>query len=208
MHNIVLVGIQGSGKGTQARKILADYGYSFFEMGQKLRNFTTLEHPLAGEVKECLNSGKLVPSEMIETILTHYRDTHADAQGIVFDGIPRTPEQKALFEKVFPEYFVIFLDLSREEALARLANRRIDPSSGESFPADFQGDFSPFTGNRLVKRDDDNPEAVSKRIEIFYQNTLPLLALWAAEGKRVYRIDSGRPIDEVYEHIKVILSAY
>lgn len=53
--NILLVGIQGSGKGTQARKIAADYGYSFFEMGQKLRNFSELDHPRSGEVKACMD---------------------------------------------------------------------------------------------------------------------------------------------------------
>ena len=56
MHHIVLVGIQGSGKGTQARRILDDSGFSFFEMGQKLRNFTTLDHPLSGEVKACMDA--------------------------------------------------------------------------------------------------------------------------------------------------------
>ena len=127
--------------------------------------------------------------DLIESMLVHYHDTYKD-ETIVFDGIPRSLEQLELFEKVFDDYFVIFLDLEKEIALERLANRRIDPSNGMSFPADFVGDYSPFTGTKLITRDDDNEEAVLKRIEGFYRNTLPLLAEWAARGKRVYRIDA------------------
>ena len=140
-------------------------------------------------------------------MLEHYRDTH-DGGHILFDGIPRSMGQKAFFEAVFPDYFILFLDLDREEAIRRLAGRKIDPKTGESFPSDFNGDFSPFTGEKLIKRPDDNPEAVSKRIEIFYQNTLPLLALWAQEGKRVYTIDAAKDVETVYAQIKVVLSAY
>ncbi|MDD2891497.1 MAG: nucleoside monophosphate kinase [Candidatus Gracilibacteria bacterium] len=205
--NILLVGIQGSGKGTQARKIATDYGYSFFEMGQKLRNFSELDHPRSEEVKACMEQGKLVPDELITAMLEHYRDTHGSDK-ILFDGIPRSSSQKALFDAVFPDYFVVFLDLKREQAIERLAGRKIDPTTGESFQADFEGSFSPFTGQKLIKRPDDTPEAVAKRIEIFYENTLPLLANWAQEEKRVYTIDASRDVETVYEQIKVVLSAY
>ena len=103
---------------------------------------------------------------------------------------------------------MIFLDLSREVAIERLSNRRIDPANGESFPATFVGDFSPFTGNKLIHRADDNPEAVAKRIDIFYANTLPLLALWASEGKRIFTIDASQDIETCYGQIEVVLSAY
>jgi adenylate kinase family enzyme len=61
---------------------------------------------------------------------------------------------------------------------------------------------------KLIRREDDNEEAVTRRIATFYHNTLPLVAEWAARWKRVYRIDAGKSIDDVFEHIKVILSAY
>ncbi len=176
-------------------------------MGQKLRNFAELGHPRSAEVRACLESGALVSDELVTTILRHYRDTHQGGR-ILFDGIPRNAAQKALFDQVFPEYFVIFLDLGREEAIGRLAGRRIDPTTGESFPSDFKGDFSPYTGQPLVKRADDHPDAVVKRIDTFYQNTLPLLAAWAGENRRVYQIDASKGIDEVFSHIEVVLSAY
>jgi adenylate kinase len=206
MH-ILLVWIQWSGKGTMARKILEKQTYSFFEMGQKLRNFASLEAPESYEVKNLLTQGALVSNELIEKMLIHYREHHSGAP-VIFDGIPRSRDQKDLFDRVFPEYIVVYLDLSREEAISRLANRRIDPITGESFPADFVGDFSPFTGNKLIHRSDDNPEAVNKRINTFYANTLPLLALWASEWKRVYTIDANQSIDDCYKQIRAVLSAY
>lgn len=176
-------------------------------MGQKLRNFAELDHSRACEVKACLESGKLVPDDLVIAMLEHYRDTHGGDK-ILFDGIPRSSSQKAFFDAVFPDYFVLFLDLSRDRAIERLAGRKIDPSTGESFPADFIGSFSPFTGQKLIKRPDDTPEAVAKRIETFYDNTLPLLALWAQEGKRVYTIEASRDVETVYDQIRVVLSAY
>ncbi len=206
--NIILVGIQGSGKGTQARKIMEkNPEFQFFEMGQKLRDFANMDEELSPVVRKHLEEGTLVPMEVIEAMLMHYKKHHHDGT-IVFDGIPRSLQQLELFEKVFSEYFVIFLDLEKDIAIERLANRRIDPTNGMSFPADFQGDFSPFTGVKLITRDDDNEEAVQKRITGFYHNTLPLLAEWAARGKRVYRIDASKSIDEVADMIDVIIWAY
>lgn len=163
-----------------ARKILDNHGYSFFEMGQKLRNFASLQEIESSEVAQILANGSLVGNHLVEKMLVHYRENHSGSP-VIFDGIPRSRNQKDLFDRVFPEYIVVYLDLSREEAVQRLANRRIDPTTGESFPADFKGDFSPYTGNKLIHRTDDNPEAVTKRIDTFYTNTLPLLAVWASE---------------------------
>lgn len=207
MH-IVLVGIQGSGKGTQARLLCQQYhNYLFFEMGQKLRNFSKTSHPLAQNLEAEMKSGRLISDDIISAMLNHYKSEHTGGH-ILFDGIPRTFAQKALFDAIFPDYIVVFLDLPESVAIERLSGRRIDPLNGMSFPADFEGEYSPFTGNKLVKREDDTPEAAKVRIKAFYENTLPLLAEWASEGKRVYRIDASGSEKEVFSHIQVILSAY
>lgn len=167
-----------------------------------------MNEELSGVVKKHLDEWSLVPMPVIQAMLEHYKKNHASAETILFDGIPRSLEQLDMFEKVFPDYYVIFLDLDKNTALERLANRRIDPVTGQSFPANFEGDFSPYTGNRLITRDDDNEEAVLKRIAGFYHNTLPLIAEWAARGKRVYRIDASKEIEEVADMIEVVMSAY
>lgn len=205
--NAVFVGIQGSGKGTQARLAVERFGYGFFEAGTKLRAFAELDHPLAPQVKGMLARGEMVPHEIVHKILMHYRDGHEYGK-ILFDGMPRTPDQKALFDSVIKDYFVVFLDLSKDKAVARLAGRRVDPVTGESFPPEFPGDVNPKTGNKLVKRADDHPEAVARRVDTFYANTLPLLAQWAADGRRVYTVDASLSIEAVFAQVRTVMSAY
>lgn len=208
--NIILVGIQGSWKWTQARKILEKHpDFCFFEMWQKLRDFANLNEELSPVVKKHLDEWTLVPMNVIEAMLKHYKESHKENEWkIIFDWIPRSLEQLSMFEKIFPEYYVIFLDLEKELAIERLEWRRIDPTNWMSFPKDFVWDFSPFTGQKLITREDDNAEAVRKRISGFYHNTLPMIAEWAAKEKRVYRIDASKTIDEVADMIDVIISAY
>lgn len=176
-------------------------------MGQKLRNFAKTGHPMAAKLEWDMKAWKLIDDEIVGAMLQHYKNEHTWWH-ILFDGIPRTFAQKALFDTIFPEYLVVFLDLKQDIAIDRLSNRRIDPINGMSFSKDFEWDYSPFTWNRLIKREDDTPEAAKIRIEAFYENTLPLLAEWASEGKRVYRINASGSPDEVFSHIQVILSAY
>ena len=176
-------------------------------MGQKLRNFSKTNHPLAQNLERDMLSGELISDDIISSMLIHYKEEHSGGH-ILFDGIPRTFAQKSLFDAIFPEYIVVFLDLPESRAVERLSGRRIDPVNGMSFPSSFDGDYSPYTGNKLVKREDDTPESARVRIKAFYENTLPLLAEWASEGKRVYRIDASGSEKEVFSHIQVILSAY
>lgn len=136
MH-LILVGIQGSGKGTQARHIVNTYGCHFFEMGQMLRDFAASDHGDAHMLRAQMATGILASDEMVLSMLESERDSLA-GRSAVFDGIPRTPAQLSVFERVFPEYFVVFLDLPRTQALERLSGRRIDPSNGQAFPSDFK----------------------------------------------------------------------
>lgn len=202
--NILLVWIQWSWKWTQARKIAEMFSYSFFEMGQKLRNFSELDLAESREVKQYLEQWKLVPIELTWRILVHYKETHKDGF-ILFDGIPRSVDQKDMFDMIINDYIVIFLDLKKDEAIKRLSWRRIDPETWESFWPDFEWETNPITWNKLITRADDNPEAVCKRVETFYQNTLPLLALWATEWRKVYTIDAGENVDKVFEQIKDVI---
>lgn len=149
----------------------------------------------------------MVPLEVIETILKHYADTRTSTSTI-FDGIPRTHEQLDMFDRVFPDYVVFYLDLGQEEALSRLASRRIDPSNGQSFPREFVGDYSPYTGQKLVRRDDDHEEAIKTRLASFYTNTLPLIAECKRRGKLVYQINADQSIENVSAMINMIISAH
>lgn len=176
-------------------------------MGQKLRDFSELDEPLSATVKTSLEQGKLVSPEIIEEIVTHYLRTNTGVSTI-FDGIPRTIEQLDMFDRLVDEYIVLFLDLDQKTALSRLENRRIDPTNGHSFPKDFEGDYSPYTGAKLVRRDDDQAEIIQKRIESFYANTLPLIAACRQRGKLVYQIDAAQSIESVTQMIQTIIRAH
>ncbi|EKE26974.1 MAG: hypothetical protein ACD_4C00100G0001 [uncultured bacterium (gcode 4)] len=112
-----------------------------------------------------------------------------------------------MFDLIVKDYIIIFLDLNKLDAIERLSWRRIDPVTWESFWPEFIQDINPKTGNQLIIRDDDKPEAVSKRVDTFYQNTLPLLALWAAEWKKVYKIDASKTVEEVFSQIENIIES-
>ncbi|EKE28349.1 MAG: hypothetical protein ACD_3C00072G0002 [uncultured bacterium (gcode 4)] len=198
--NIVLVWIQWSWKWTQARLIEEKYSYSFFEMWQKLRNFCELWLRESAQVKEYVTAWKLVPIELIWKILKHYRDTHKE-NFVLFDWIPRSIEQKEMFDMIIDEYVIFYLDLSKELAIKRLSWRRIDPKTGESFWPDFIWDMNPATGNKLITRADDTPEAVKKRVETFYSNTLPLISAWTDEWRKIYEIDASKSVEKVFEQI-------
>lgn len=95
-------------------------------MGQKLRNFANLWLPESQEVKKCINSWWLVPIELTWKILSHYLESHKD-WFIIFDRIPRSLNQKEMFDLIVWEYCVFYLDLDKNEAIKRLSGRRIDP---------------------------------------------------------------------------------
>ncbi len=202
--NIVLVWIQWSGKWTQARFIQDKFGYHFFEMWQKLRNFSSLDNPDSLEVKKCIDSWQLVPIELSWKILAHYRQTHSD-NFIIFDGIPRSLDQKEMFDLIINEYVVFYLDLDKNEAIKRLSWRRIDPATWETFSSEYTWETNPKTWNKLVIRDDDKPESVKKRIEIFYANTMPLLASWAHDWRKIYSIDASWDVEKVFLRISEII---
>ena len=173
-------------------------------MWQKLRNFCELDNLDAKAVKDCMTAGNLVPIELTGRILAHYLSTHS-WNHIIFDGIPRSLSQKEMFNLIVKNYVVIFLDLNKEEAIKRLAWRRIDPTTWESFSAEFIWDINPKTWIKLVIRDDDKPDFVRNRVDVFYQNTLPLLASWAKEGTKVYHIDANKSIEEEFTQIDEIV---
>lgn len=202
--NIVLVGIQWSWKWTQARLIQEKFVYHFFEMGQKLRNFTKLWLPESKQVEELISAWKLVPIELTWKIISHYLETHSD-WFIIFDWVPRSINQKEMFDLLVEEYCIFYLDLDKNEAIRRLSGRRIDSITWESFSSDFGGDFNPKTWNKLITRDDDNEDSVKKRVDIFFQNTLPLLASWWKEKRKIYTIDASKNINEVFEEISLII---
>ncbi|MFZ3301833.1 MAG: nucleoside monophosphate kinase [Microgenomates group bacterium] len=203
--NIILFGPQGSGKGTQARLLCDKFGFSYFESGAYLRRLAET-HPEMGEI---MNSGKLVPDEEFTSYLTAYLDQENLYDNIIFDGFPRTVEQYRflkiwLNKKQVKIDLAIVLEISESETLKRLGARRQDPVTGKIY--NLVTDLPPkeVDVNTLVQRDDDKPEAIKKRLELYHARTEPLISEIENDSK-VFRVNGERSIDEIQNDLEKII---
>ena len=134
----MLIGIQGSGKGTQARKILEHSDeYTLFEMGTELRKFAKSGTPEGEETRRCIEAGLKAPTSAVVAMAEAYVATNKDKK-ILLDGVIRSAEQNTALGPVFGDFIVIYLDLDVEMAVARLGGRRIDPITSETFPSSYK----------------------------------------------------------------------
>ena len=199
--NLVLIGPQASGKGTQAKRVSEKLGVLHISTGDLLRNS---EGELKEKVDSYMNSGELVPDELMLDIIEK-RLSQEDAQnGFVLDGFPRNLKQaKELMSRIKIDK-IIGIKLSDETAVERISNRTSCSNCGAVFntktnPSKKQG-ICDFCDSELIKRDDDKEEAVRKRLEIYHNETEPILKKYNAEV-----VDGKQDIDKVSEDIFNIL---
>lgn len=199
----MLVGIQWSGKWTQARKILEKYGDEFvlFEMGGELRRFIQWDSPLAQESKKLMDAGFKATTAAIIEMTKIFLSKHSN-QRIIMDGVIRSKEQDEAIWHLFGKFDVLYFDLDEETAVKRLCGRRIDPETQETFPASFTGDTNPKTGNKLITRADDTEDAIRKRIAWSISDTLPLLDIWKKNGHRVFDIDAKQSEEDIFREVE------
>ena len=199
----MLVGIQGSGKGTQARKILDAYpnDYVLFEMGGELRRFIQTDNPLAIEAKVLMDAGHKAPTPAIIEMTKQFL-TKNTGKRIIMDGVIRSADQDEAIGHLFGNFDVLYFMLDEDTAVERLCGRRIDPVTQETFPASFQWDMNPKTGNKLITRADDTEDAIRKRIAWSISDTLPLLEVWREHGHKVYEIDADQSEEEIFAEVE------
>jgi len=202
----MLMGIQGSGKGTQAALINKNYGYISLETGAILR--AVLENPSHKhyrEVSETVPHGKMTPDVIIFDLIREFFDHHPDDH-ILIDGAVRNIAQRKFFDAITTDYTVIHITLTEEEALRRLQWRKMDPVTKEIFGADFEWDISPTTGNKLTIRvDDQDVEKIHKRFAWYRTDIVPLLESWRTDGVEYHTINGEQPREAVWGEIEGIL---
>ena len=203
MKNIMLVGIQWSGKWTQGRKILEKYPDDFviFDMGSELRKFAVSGSPDGDHVRSFLEQWIKAPTEYIIKFSEKFIKENSNKR-IIIDWAIRSKEQNDAMESVWWDFDVFWFDLSEETTVKRLCGRRIDPITQETFPASFTGNTNPKTGNTLVVRADDTEEAIRKRIAWSIGDTLPLIDTWKRHGHAVYPIDADQSEEEIFEEVE------
>jgi adenylate kinase len=212
MKDIVLIGMQGSGKGTQGDLLIDKYGFSKFESGANLRSMAAQETDLGRLIKSLIDKGSFIPDDLILEIFKYHLLNAPKEKPIIYDGMPRNIDQYKRFNEILHDldrdYVVLYLDIGEEEALKRLNTRKICKHCGRSYPAFYEKEICEKCSSPLVIRaDDTNREAVLKRISIYRQQTLPIIELYRSEDKLI-EIDGERNIELVYEDVeKALISA-
>lgn len=178
MKDLILIGPQGSGKGTQAKLLAKEYGYKIFETGGELRKMASDEDSELGrKVKEITTRGDLVPNEIVMEIVSVFIENADGTHPVIFDGIPRSEIQRVSLEKLIAakgrDFTALEISLSEEDSFARLEKR-----------AGIEG------------RADDNVEAIKKRLHNFHTHTAPLLNVWR-ENEKLVSVDGNQDIEKV-----------
>lgn len=210
--NIVILGPQGSGKGTQAELISVKYGLEHVETGKLLREISsTIDNPLSKEVKKILNEGRLVPDVILEKVLKKVLGK-SSTKGFIFDGTPRNIEQYDLMEKMLADRgedfdAVILINISEDESIKRLSSRRTCVRCGKVFNTITKpspnGNLCDC-GGELIQRDDDKPQTIRKRLKEYHDKTSAVISRSRNEGI-LYEVDGERPIEKIFKDITKII---
>lgn len=188
--NIVLIGIQGCGKGTLVAGLEKHFDLALISMGQLLRDEIATGSELGQKIKATIDRGELVSFDIIsDTITKKLSETQKELT--IFDGFPRNSEQADLLNKITKVDLVIHLNLSKQVAMDRILNRLTCGKCGFiTRKQDANSDVCPQCGGKLVQRSDDTVESINKRFEVYEKETYPLLEKYKKQGVRVETIES------------------
>lgn len=179
----ILIGLPGSGKGTQSATLAATFGIAHISTGDMMRTAMESGSDLGLRARKAVESGELVSDEIVIG-LVHNRILHPDCRrGFVMDGFPRTLEQAvALRDARIQIDYVIELDVSEHDVMARMSGRRVHPASGRVYHVEFNPprvpDTDDVTGEPLVQRSDDREDVIRVRIGAYNARTLPIVSYY------------------------------
>src|SRR5215217_6570304 len=197
--HLVLIGPPGSGKGTQAVRLAKRYRIPHISTGDILRQAVRDETPLGRQVAATIASGGLVSDDVISSLVEERLARGDAARGFLLDGFPRTVAQARVLDTLYADLVVVHIAAPEEEIVRRLGSRRICRSCGltqSGSDAGPHGEDCPYCGGTLIRREDDEPETVRKRLATYASLSGPLIALFSS--RRGYIAVNGlQPPDKV-----------
>ena len=212
--NLVLLGPPGAGKGTQAERLVEDFGLPYYSTGIILREAVAEESELGREAKKYMDAGELVPDDLINNVIAARLDSGEADNGFLLDGFPRTIGQAEMLEETLEGRGrelsgVLLIEAPDDEVVRRLSGRRTCAKNSHVYHVDFDPPKNEGVcdqdGSRLIQRDDDKPETVRKRLSVYHDQTAPLIK-WYEDRGLLRRFEGTRPPDEVHDRIRATLA--
>lgn len=213
--NLILLGPPGAGKGTQAQMLTEKFGIPQIATGDILRAAVKEGTPMGLKAKSYMDTGALVPDEVVIGIVTERLQKDDCADGFILDGFPRTVPQADALEDNLSEVdrdldAVLSLEVDVEALVERLTGRRTCKDCGRGYHVKFDPPKTEGVcdacGGELYQRDDDREETIRKRLEVYNEQTAPLADYYDRAGL-LKRIDGMQPIDEVRKQVLEELKA-
>lgn len=212
--NLILMGLPGAGKGTQAEKIIAEYQIPQISTGDMFRAAIANQTALGLKAKEYMDRGDLVPDEVTNGIVKERLAQDDTKNGFLLDGFPRTLDQAKALDEMLADLgkeidAVIDINVPEEVLVERLTGRYMCRSCGASFhkvfkPTKVEGTCDRCGGHEFYQRDDDKPETVKNRLAVNIKNSEPILAYYKEQGL-LKSIDGNRDIDAVFKDVQAII---
>ncbi|MDQ3768367.1 MAG: adenylate kinase [Actinomycetota bacterium] len=212
--NLILLGPPGAGKGTQAERLQDDFHLPYVATGDILREAVREETELGAKAKAYMDAGDLVPDDLvIAVVLERIRSDEAQ-DGFLLDGFPRNRQQGEALDRAIESLgrrltAALLIEVPDDEVVRRLSGRRVSVKSGHVYHVEFdppkhEGRCD-VDGSRLIQREDDEPETVRHRLQVYHENTKPLIDYYERQGI-LRRFDGARSPTEVHDHIRATIA--
>lgn len=212
--NVVLLGAPGAGKGTQAERIVARFGLPHISTGEMLRDAVARGTPMGREAQRHMESGGLVPDEVVVGVVRDRLAEPDTAVGFLLDGFPRTVPQAEHLDAMLGRSgraitHVVLIDVPEDELVRRLAGRRLCRSCGKGYHVEFDPprteNVCDVCGGALEQRSDDNEQTVRNRLAVYREQTEPLIGYYDGHGVLQTAFGGGRMPDEVFAQVEQLL---